>query len=211
MWGLVGQLSTFMLAAWTPNRPGDIASGFSNVYSSLQESGPIYQLATDTLRFSYVSPPKNDGTSTWNNASTWGDITRPDGSKPLAVYIPGLDGFGISAQGYQFNDLARTFELWRMTQMLDDRSSFSEVVNAISEFVRSKNNEDRDRKVVLIGESCGGLLAAAAAVKLQAGSNENSLDGLVLVNPATSFDQTAWESRKSNRFGVNLSISGTWP
>ena len=42
-------------------------------------------------------------------------------------------------------------------------------------------------QVVLLGESFGGMLAAGVAI-----TNSTQLQGLVLANPATSFDQTDW-------------------
>lgn len=90
-----------------------------------------------------------------------------------------------------------------MTMMPKDRSSFAVVVNAIHDFVETQLSPDsheenikNKRRVILIGESCGGVFASAAALKLQSKSRTSPLDGLVLVNPATSFDRTAWEVRK---------------
>jgi len=176
------------------------------VYQDLERPGPIYQEVTATLRFSYVPPPIHeqgnaDGTtttkSTWRNVrnaqprsvneSSSGEISN----KPLAVYIPGLDGYGISACLNQFDELATTFELWRLTVGRTDRSSFAQVVKAIQDFVQSHPN----REITLIGESCGGVLASAAALRLQQqqSSKSSNLKGLVLVNPATSFQESPWE------------------
>jgi pimeloyl-ACP methyl ester carboxylesterase/1-acyl-sn-glycerol-3-phosphate acyltransferase len=156
--------------------------------------------ATETLRFSYVHPPVN-GTKAWNTGAFLAPSTAESAdAKPLAIYIPGLDGYGISASTHQFDDLAQSFELWRMTMMPKDRSSFAVVVNAIHDFVETQLSPDsheenikNKRRVILIGESCGGVFASAAALKLQSKSRPSPLDGLVLVNPATSFDRTAWE------------------
>lgn len=186
MWSLFTRLVPVLLATvWPPQSPSDLAGNFRQVYNDLGAPGAIYRQVSDTLRFSYVSPPFN-GSSTWKEASLE-DHLHPDSTKPLAIYLPGLDGYGISAQQYQFDDLARTFEFWRLTVQPEDRSSFLQVVKAVVDFTK-KMAQQQDRKVVLIGESCGGLLAAAAALRL-----DDHLDGLVLVNPATSFDQTAWD------------------
>lgn len=115
-------------------------------------------------------------------------------TKPIAIYLPGLDGYGISAYGNQFDDLADNFELWRLTVQPEDRSSFGTVVETIANFVQGVLDKAGDRPVMLIGESCGGLLASAAAVRLQGKAETCPLDGLVLVNPATSFDQTNWDA-----------------
>lgn len=122
-------------------------------------------------------------------------ILRGEGSdKPLAVYLPGLDGYGISAARNQFDSLAETFDFWRMTVLPEDRSSLIEIVNSITNFVIDLA-EERQQKVTLIGESCGGVLATSVAIQLERREKQRDvLEGLVLCNPATSFDQTAWES-----------------
>jgi pimeloyl-ACP methyl ester carboxylesterase/SAM-dependent methyltransferase len=123
-------------------------------------------------------------------------------NKPLAVYLPGLDGFGISAAQYQFDDLAKTFEFWRLTIAPEDRSALEKVVTLVADFVLDMSQRGQ-RPVTLIGESCGGLIAAAVAlqirqrerssIKQKNNSQLSALKGLVLVNPATSFDRTNWE------------------
>jgi pimeloyl-ACP methyl ester carboxylesterase len=163
------------------------------VYEDLEQPGAIHRQVTPTLRLSYVTPPIN-GTTTWNDPDLQQQELlppelQPDESKPVAVYIPGLDGYGLSAHRHQFDDLANNFEFWRLTVLPEDRSSLQDVVKAISGFVLEEF--DGGRPVTLIGESAGGLLASAVALKLQ---EKDVLQGLVLVNPATSYDQTAWES-----------------
>jgi pimeloyl-ACP methyl ester carboxylesterase len=116
---------------------------------------------------------------------------EPDETKPVAIYLPGLGGFGISAVT-QFDDLANAFQFWRCALSRDDRSSFSEVVQTTVEFIENYVNET---DILLIGESCGGLFALATALKLQSAESKamRKLRGIVLVNPATSFDQTPWD------------------
>jgi len=187
---------------WPPRKAKDLTENFKDVYRVLEQPGPIYKEKDKTLRFSYVTPPTANGTSTWRDAASCIGVDDNDNlvghgdpDKPIALYLPGLDGYGISAFNHQFDDLARTFELWRMTVLPEDRSSLSGVVRAVSSFVREHATADgRKRKVVLIGESCGGVLAAAAAVQiLRHEGGKDLLKGLVLVNPATSFDETIWD------------------
>ena len=75
-------------------------------------------------------------------------------TKPVAVYLPGLDGYGISAARNQFDELAETFELWRLTIAPEDRSTLGQVVTNIVDFVQDLA-QDGERPVTLIGESCG--------------------------------------------------------
>ena len=115
---------------------------------------------------------------------------------PLLLYLPGLDGFGISATA-QFDDLASSFELWRMTVDKNNvHSTFSDLVDAVVEFVKdaTSTSETSPREVILCGESFGGLLACAVAMALSSRKLPDMLlKGMVLVNPATSFDETNWE------------------
>lgn len=119
--------------------------------------------------------------------------------KPLALYLPGLDGVGFSAMA-QFDDLSNAFEFWRMTISTSDRSSFATLTEAVSNFIEDAAVK-LNRDVLLIGESFGGLLApsvamrATAQTKKRRGDDEsNPIKGLVLVNPATSFDDTQWST-----------------
>lgn len=116
---------------------------------------------------------------------------------PLLLYLPGLDGFGISATA-QFDDLTSSFEFWRMTVDKHKEQSFSDLVIAVVKFVNectgSIGHSDSPREVILVGESFGGVLATSVAMALtKTQSASMILKGLVLVNPATSFDETNWE------------------
>ncbi|KAL3796794.1 hypothetical protein HJC23_010941 [Cyclotella cryptica] len=114
---------------------------------------------------------------------------------PLVVYLPGLDGFGISATN-QFDDLSSTFELWRMTVDKGNlQLTFAELMTSVVKFIDDATKScDTPREVIIIGESFGGLLACAVAMALKASAKYNlTLKGMALVNPATSFDETNWE------------------
>ena len=126
--------------------------------------------------------------------------------KPIAIYLPGLDGYGISAASFQFNDLAQTFELWRMTVTGDDRTPFHQLVQKPVQFLE-EITKTTHRPVYLIGESFGGMLTASVALqvlqraelqKQKEGEKDTSekrhpIAGMVLVNPATSFDSSSWD------------------
>ena len=183
---ILSSVVPFFLAT-APQTAQDLTERFRQVYRDLESPGPVSRLATTTLRFSYVSPP-NGTTSTWRSSANLTEDVRPGArGKPTAVIIPGLDGYGISAV-QQYDDLANAFDFWRLHIDPSDRSSFSEIVSGIAGFI-----EELEGPVTLIGESCGGLIAPAVALKLQK-KGYNNLAGLVLVNPATSFDTTAWDS-----------------
>jgi pimeloyl-ACP methyl ester carboxylesterase len=175
--------------------------------------GDIFIKSSPTIDFKFVHPPSKTETLSWccnnpENLNIQGHFSdlqtletvaaSHETKKPVAIYLPGLDGTGISAT-QQFDDLAETFELWRMSiDQISDRSSFLELNNAAVDFITEIAKVEKGRKVVIIGESFGGLLAPSVALRFQAQaertSAQNVISGMVLVNPATSFDETLWST-----------------
>jgi pimeloyl-ACP methyl ester carboxylesterase len=192
--GIVGGLLAATTSPSSPairQSPQDLLATLQQTYVDLQTAGPLHRNVTETLRFSFVPPLYENGIA---HTETSEEISP----KPIALYIPGLDGYGISASTHQFSDLSNIFEFWRLTILPEDRSSFGTIVSAIADFV-----ESFPRPVTLIGESCGGLIVAAVAIRLAAPcrsavpqnrTTHNALQGLVLVNPATSFESTPWDT-----------------
>lgn len=211
MWGLA-KLSSALLAAtssYAPKSVQQIDSDFRKLYSVLGDEGSVYKQMSPTIKFVHVSPPKED--QDWREEQVltqdshimakediFKEIAQKYGDeKPIALYLPGLDGFGISAASWQFNDLSRNFDLWRMTVRIEDRSSFSQLVKAVTTFI-NEISESTGRPVYIVAESFGGLLAPAVALNVQNRAkrlkgSSNPIKGLVLVNPATSFDESAWD------------------
>ena len=165
-------------------------SGFNSVYAKLNDAR-IYEDYSSTIKFSFVPPSSVPEDPSADVSNAFEAVSAEYGrDRHIAVYLPGLDCAGAS--GFQqFEDLSSRFELWRMTVSTTDRSSFSELVTAVVNFVEDVSN-DGQQEITLIGESFGGLLAPVVALKLQA-RKKASLQGLVLVNPATSFNDSNWE------------------
>jgi pimeloyl-ACP methyl ester carboxylesterase len=215
MWGL-SKLIPALLAAAVPKTTTDLATNFRKLYSDLGEKGAVYHRASPTIKFVYVTTPTTEG-STWSDdhvvLSEDAHIMQEGGTtnmfekvankhetqKPIAIYLPGLDGFGISASSHQFDDLSSSFELWRMHVTIQDRSSFGDLLKHVSDFVSSVSNNasNTNRPVYLIGESFSGLLAPGVALRLQnremRGGPKSPIKGVVMVNPATSFDDSLWD------------------
>lgn len=101
--------------------------------------------------------------------------------QPSLLFLPGLDGYGnYSVQS--FSNLSSVFNIWRLAIDPNDRSRFMEIavqcLNKLNEF---------QEPPILVGESFGGILAIYLAIRAP-----SKIGGLVLVNPATSYDRTQW-------------------
>ena len=203
--------------------PRKIINDVREIYRSLSEGCFTYSNASSpTIHFHYLSPTQRraefrnnrengiDGNGNEkekdvtddNFATVYKEIKRSnskDGKKPILLYLPGLDGVGISAS-QQFDDLSNNFEFWRMTiDKQNDLSSFTDLTTAVTNFIFQLTQFDNDdREVILLGESFGGLLAPSVALRVQSKTNasnqKNPIIGMTLVNPATSFDRTQWNT-----------------
>jgi len=106
--------------------------------------------------------------------------------RPLLLYLPGAEQGEVLAARFQFQDLSRIYDLRQLRISASDRSSFAEMVSAVSEYLRKHSGgAEEDAKALLLGEGFGGMLSLGVALHCQ-----EELQGLVLVNPATSFDRS---------------------
>lgn len=227
MWGLtkisVALLATRAPEKYSPDATGQVVNDARSVYTTLREKAPVFTEYSTTVRFSYVTPPTENGND-WSDydvmmsdadimemsdsddedlrrTQMFSEVANRHGSKkPIALFLPGLDGYGISAGSFQFNDMSKTFELWRMSVVGEDRTSFHDLVQQPVKFIQDIV-KDTDRPVYVIGESFGGMLTPAVCLQFlqQAGIDEdggerkNPIKGMVLVNPATSFERSSWD------------------
>lgn len=110
-----------------------------------------------------------------------------EGDSELMLYLSDIDFTG-TVPAVQFPSLVDSFELWRCTLPAEDRKTgFAQLAQAVEEWLRKQVAEGR--RVVLVGDGFGGLLALAVALRLG-----RALKGLVLVNPATGLSQKPWQS-----------------
>lgn len=78
--------------------------------------------------------------------------------KRLLLYLPGIEGLGTSVEP-QLPAMSEKFDVFRMIIGAEDRSTFSTLSRAVTEFVdRAGKEMDVDEKTVLVGESFGGML-----------------------------------------------------
>ncbi len=227
MWGLT-KISVALLATrapdkYSPDVTGQVAKDARSVYTTLREKAPVFTEYSPTVRFSFVTPPIENGND-WSDydvmmsdadimemsdsddedlsrTQMFSEVANRHGSnKPIALFLPGLDGYGISAGSFQFNDMSKAFELWRMSVVGEDRTSFHDLVQQPVKFIQDIVKET-DRPVYVIGESFGGMLAPAVCLQFlqQSGIDEDGeerkspIKGMVLVNPATSFERSSWD------------------
>ena len=111
----------------------------------------------------------------------------------LQVYIPGIDGTGLAAWN-QFPMIVRQFALVSLTVPVNDRSSFTHLVDVCVDYLEDLAGQVAShRPIYLLGESFGGLLAVAVA-----GRCRDIIDRIVLVNPATSYEESVWPQVRFN-------------
>ena len=104
----------------------------------------------------------------------------------LLVYLPGFDGANLAPflQWPALHDAG--FDVRCASIDEDDRSTFDELVKAASSYI---DREACDRPCLLVGESFGGALATVVAQQAL------HVEGVVLVNPATCYAESALASK----------------
>lgn len=108
-------------------------------------------------------------------------------SLPMMVYLPGIDGTGLAAQR-QFESILSRFDLITLVTPPEDRTDFCALVDIVTKFLKEEVPlHPPTRPIYILGESFGGVLALAVAKEAP-----HLVDRLVLVNPATSFEDSLW-------------------
>jgi len=139
---------------------------------------PSVKQVSDTVLFKRV---------TVDGESAASDSTMP---KSPWLFVPGLDGLGnFSAQS--FSRIPDTYDAWMMEVSTDDRTRFMELADiVITQLeIMNTNSNPSTPPPVLVGESFGGLLATYITSR-----RPDLVSKLVLINPATNFDETDWAS-----------------
>ncbi|CAG9466847.1 unnamed protein product [Pedinophyceae sp. YPF-701] len=169
---------------WRLMAEGDAAGARTGLLpgTELQGDGPAVTL-TDMLQ-------ESSGDSRPRFVSPIADVPGRDPSAlPLMVYLPGIDGTGLAA-ARQFPRLMEKFDLRAMTIPPQNRSGFRELVRTVIRYIEAEcAGADIHRPVYILGESFGGLLGAAVAEALP-----DLVHRVVMVNPATSFSRTNWQT-----------------
>lgn len=103
----------------------------------------------------------------------------PDGPAPLLLYLPGIDGSGLSG-GTQWGRLSSELTIEVLSLTPGDRSTFDQLVVGICGHIAGL---EPPRRVLLCGESTGAVLALGAAL-----AEPGLVSALCLVNPGTAYD-----------------------
>ena len=147
---------------------------------------PLQASASTPSPVKFVNPLEVDG---FAEPGGWGTL---DEELPLLYFFPGMDG-ALSTPFMQYCELGTNFELacMRHTDGLSSRASFDELTTACADVVAASTSSGR--QVLLVGESFGATLAIAVAHRLQTVQElpTSAVRGLVLVNPATSYERSA--------------------
>ena len=102
---------------------------------------------------------------------------------PLFVYLPGMDGTGKLLQT-QVDKLATCFDLRCLAIREDSYSNWQTLAQDTVELIIAELASKHNQEVYLCGESFGGCLALKTALV-----KPSIVDKLILVNPASSFNQ----------------------
>ena len=106
--------------------------------------------------------------------------TATNDGGPLLLFLPGIDGTG-GAGATQWPRVAPMYEVHSFSFGTEDRSSFTECVEACNAFLE----KEPQRATLLVGESTGAVLALGIALR-----SPSLVNALCLVNPATSYNDS---------------------
>ncbi|CBJ48930.1 conserved unknown protein [Ectocarpus siliculosus] len=146
----------------------------------------------DILGVSFERWRKNDANGPASPSATGGAAngSKVDGDKMVLLYLPGIEGLGTSVEP-QLPALSEKFDVFRLIIGAEDRSTFSTLSRAVTQFVDVTSGEGggNQKKTVVLGESFGAMLGIRLG-QLRPGR----VQAVFAVNPATSFGRTAWRS-----------------
>ncbi len=107
-------------------------------------------------------------------------------SRPLFVFLPGMDGSGALLQP-QVTGLSTGFDIRCLSIPPDDRKGWDELSDRVAALIRMEQQRHPGRRTTVCGESFGGCLALRLITRFP-----KLCDQLILVNPASSAQRQPW-------------------
>lgn len=107
-------------------------------------------------------------------------------SRPLFVFLPGMDGCGALLQP-QVAGLSCGFDIRCLSIPPDDLSGWAELTEQVAVLIRMEQQRHPGRTTTVCGESFGGCLALRLITRFP-----DLCDQLILVNPASSAQRQPW-------------------
>lgn len=107
-------------------------------------------------------------------------------SRPLFVFLPGMDGSGASFQP-QVAGLSTGFDIRCLSIPPDDLRGWEELTEHVAALIQMEQQRHPGRKTTVCGESFGGCLALRLITRFP-----KLCDQLILVNPASSAQRQPW-------------------
>jgi len=113
-------------------------------------------------------------------------------SRPLFVFLPGMDGSGALLQP-QIAGLSCGFDIRCLSIPPDDLTGWDELTEQVAALIRMEQQRHPGRTTTVCGESFGGCLALRLITRFP-----NLCHQLILVNPASSAQRQPWISACSS-------------
>ena len=107
-------------------------------------------------------------------------------SRPLFVFLPGMDGSGALLQP-QVAGLSTGFDIRCLSIPPDDLRGWEELTEHVAALIQMEQQRHPGRKTTVCGESFGGCLALRLITRFP-----KLCDQLILINPATSAQRQPW-------------------
>ncbi|NBQ20154.1 MAG: alpha/beta hydrolase [Synechococcaceae bacterium WB6_3B_236] len=113
-------------------------------------------------------------------------FTPVTASRPLFVFLPGMDGSGALLQP-QVAELSTGFDIRCLSIPPDDLRGWDELSEQVAALIIMEQQLHPGRRITVCGESFGGCLALRLITRFP-----KLCDQLILVNPASSANRQPW-------------------
>lgn len=109
-------------------------------------------------------------------------------TRPLFVFLPGMDGSG-SLLRPQVAGLSASFDIRCLSIPPDDLTGWDDLTEQVGTLIRMEQQQHPGRPITVCGESFGGCLALKLITRFP-----DLCDQIILINPASSAQRQPWIS-----------------